>query len=475
MKYAEFTQYDRDALAIQQKYFNDIVCEKCGNNQIISHKKRFNWVDGSEQYFVSCYRCKYQFSTLDFILMAVRQLPSIRIVFPEMKIPTVAQISGDTCEMQVTPTQPVATTIAATGTSGFASRPDRAFTVLGKRATTDLAIKPIAFVRARGNDDEDQVALLKETVKSLTDTVKTLQDTIAEMAAQITLLKTQAATKIVSEPVVLTPGPLPDVGGEMAQTGTQSKTAKVPKKSASSSYAQVLAGKPGTKLSFDQIADSQLEHRRAATKAFLIANQKARTTTVKAKPATYEAETQTKSRMHHVYGFGFMRISELRKHLKAMQFDVSKILNIRHCGRSVVEFLVRDDYSTAFETRVKYLPILSLAQNFDPRAYRGANATLETQTNASKRFAAGAAKAIVNAPRAEAKAFFRLLLDESDESIKRLAEAEIRRLEAKAPSESKTGEQAAPKLDALVTHEDTPAQDIPSDSNVDIDMAEVHV
>jgi hypothetical protein len=460
-------QISEDALAVRIKYGNRLVCAKCNKRPEKSGVMRFTQNrDKLGGMRFRCNACPGGYTPWNFLLMAVGQIPALGVEYkslagvekegkdaPEtpltdenflwssMDVSNGSEIAPNVPQNDISESQPISThefdshDVFAQGASCPPMEADVTQEIstqesVGTSMASSISLgNPVAFQgqatpstqdmfnRKRGNGDieadvhancEKEIAALRRQVEELTSMVKQL------LTAQ--------AQSIGFPPVIQGPNPK----GKVTRPPSDINAVSTPNQAVSTPKKPVSPSKAASKPSFAQVVAAQLEHRQKATEAFLKANQKARTV-VRAKPATFNAESETKTRIHYVYGFGFIKVGQLRTHLWSMQFRMSSIINIRYIGRSTVEFIVKDDYSIAFETRIKKLPILTLAQDFDPRVYRGANATGEDQKNASQRFAAGVVATIVKSKNAIVQSFFKSIIAESSAEIQQLAEAELTR------------------------------------------------
>jgi hypothetical protein len=100
-----------------------------------------------------------------------------------------------------------------------------------------------------------------------------------------------------------------------------------------------------------------------------------------------------------------LRLSELKKHLYALHFALSKILNISYVGKSIVEFTVMEEYEASMKAHLKRceLPIL---EEYHPGKAYDPKATTEIANAVLDAFKARLAHLAKDSARPPMKAFF---------------------------------------------------------------------
>jgi hypothetical protein len=132
------------------------------------------------------------------------------------------------------------------------------------------------------------------------------------------------------------------------------------------------------------------------------------------RPAQSQAEEETKLRLVYAHGIGRMPISQLKKHLFEMHFQLRKIQNISYVGNEV-EFLVDADYACSLTEQLKKAGI-TVHDAFDASAYRGPNANAETQQLAADRFAHRIARQMASTKPAVTDLFSKLVQETGQET-----------------------------------------------------------
>jgi hypothetical protein len=105
------------------------------------------------------------------------------------------------------------------------------------------------------------------------------------------------------------------------------------------------------------------------------------------------AEYKTRTRVFHIHGLEFMRISNLKKKLAEYKVELRKIYHIEYVGKAVIEILVDEEYAPTLEAQFEPLKnFISLTRDFDARKFNKINPTSEQNEFAEERFCQRMAK-----------------------------------------------------------------------------------
>jgi hypothetical protein len=126
-------------------------------------------------------------------------------------------------------------------------------------------------------------------------------------------------------------------------------------------------------------------------------------------------EAEHKVRRLYIGNLPHLRLSELKSHLFNLRIQLSKILNLAYVGKSIVEFLIMEDYEASFRARISLLS-LNLIEKYDPSTARDPKATEEIRETVRQAFRLRLAHIADQSTREPVRAFFRAWLDSTDPS-----------------------------------------------------------
>jgi len=135
-------------------------------------------------------------------------------------------------------------------------------------------------------------------------------------------------------------------------------------------------------------------------------------------PITQDDESG-QPKLIYIQGFPFQTLRNLKNHLFKLRFRLTRILHIRFIGKSIVEFLIANDYIRNFRQKIRSFGVyLEILENFN--LSKPGFTSISTQ-EAQERYAIGLAKAMKNTSRREVAQFFENLLMQQPANMIKLA------------------------------------------------------
>jgi hypothetical protein len=139
-------------------------------------------------------------------------------------------------------------------------------------------------------------------------------------------------------------------------------------------------------------------------------------------PAQFKAEKEFKVRLVHIHGFPFLKIGELKAHMHAMHFMLTKIKNFRYIGKSVLELLVEEDYVQTLKNKIgKWEGAAMIAEDFDPRQHHKEAPSQQEKKLAKNTFIRKCVNQIRKSDSDLVKSFYLAFLEESGDDYLSLA------------------------------------------------------
>jgi hypothetical protein len=134
-------------------------------------------------------------------------------------------------------------------------------------------------------------------------------------------------------------------------------------------------------------------------------------------PANSTAEKKNNVRLFYIQGFNFLKIAKIKELLFAARFHLSKIKSIQWIGRTVLEVVVDDQYSSLFKKHIEDTHVLCILPKFDARKHNKV-LTPEAQAMAEERFASRIGKILASEADQTIKNFYSDYVSESGGRIK---------------------------------------------------------
>jgi hypothetical protein len=133
-------------------------------------------------------------------------------------------------------------------------------------------------------------------------------------------------------------------------------------------------------------------------------------------PSNSNAEKDNNCRLFYIQGFNFLKISKIKELLFAARFHMSKIKSIQWIGRTVLEVVVEEQYSSLFKKHIEDTHVLSVLSKFDARKHNKV-LTPEAQAMAQDRFASRIGKILASDADPTVKKFYSDYVSESGARI----------------------------------------------------------
>ena len=143
-----------------------------------------------------------------------------------------------------------------------------------------------------------------------------------------------------------------------------------------------------------------------------------------APPARFSFETATKTRTYYLSGFMFQKIRTIRDALYESRFLMSKIVSLSWIGKTILEFIVTDDYANYFCSQVSKINSINILTDFDCRTNTLIK-TSDAHNEAEERFALRIAKICSSTTNTRTLAVFQAMIHHSSTRVKQLYDNEL--------------------------------------------------